>query len=207
MREDIGGSSHLIVWMHAIRPKTLPAAAAPVIVGTALAYRDGAFQFGPAIAALCAALLLQIGANLANDVFDYRKGADTKERLGPVRVTQAGLLTPEQVFKGMWVSFGIAALCGVYLTFVAGWIIVLIGVLAIAAAAAALAMVAAAPMHSGEKRCNKVSFVATSVQASVYHVQQTISAGQYILSVFFYLLLFQIVRLVPQYLSKSQYGV
>lgn len=136
MREDIGGSSHFIIWMHAIRPKTLPAAAAPVIVGTALAYRDGAFQFGPAIAALCAALLLQIGANLANDVFDYRKGADTKERLGPVRVTQAGLLPPEQVFKGMWVSFGIAALCGVYLTFVAGWIIVLIGLLSIAAAAA-----------------------------------------------------------------------
>jgi len=136
MREDTGGSSYFIVWMYAIRPKTLPAAAAPVIVGTALAYRDGAFQFGPAIAALCAALLLQIGANLANDVFDYHKGADTKERLGPVRVTQAGLLTPEQVLKGMWVSFGIAALCGVYLTFVAGWIIVLIGVLSIAAAAA-----------------------------------------------------------------------
>lgn len=136
MREDSGGSSHLIIWMDAIRPKTLPAAAAPVTVGTALAYRDGAFQFGPAFAALCAALFLQIGANLANDVFDYRKGADTKERLGPVRVTQAGLLMPEQVLKGMWVSFGIAALCGVYLTFVAGWIIILIGVLSIAAAAA-----------------------------------------------------------------------
>ncbi len=136
MREDIGGSSHFNIWMHAIRPKTLPAAAAPVIVGTALAYRDGAFQLGPAIAALCAALFLQIGANLANDVFDYRKGADTKERLGPVRVTQAGLLTSEQVIKGMWMSFGIAALFGVYLVFIAGWIIVLIGVLSIAAAAA-----------------------------------------------------------------------
>jgi 1,4-dihydroxy-2-naphthoate octaprenyltransferase len=136
MREDSGSSSQFIIWMHAIRPKTLPAAAAPVIVGTALAYRDGAFLFGPAIVALCAALLLQIGANLANDVFDYRKGADTKDRLGPVRVTQAGLLTPEQVLKGMWVTFGIAALCGVYLTFIAGWIIVLIGLLSIVAAAA-----------------------------------------------------------------------
>jgi len=136
MREDSGSSSQFIIWMHAIRPKTLPAAAAPVIVGTALAFRVGAFQFGPAIAVLCAALLLQIGANLANDVFDYRKGADTKDRLGPVRVTQAGLLMPDQVLKGMWVSFGIAALCGIYLTFVAGWIIVLIGVLSIAAAAA-----------------------------------------------------------------------
>ncbi|MFC2052805.1 1,4-dihydroxy-2-naphthoate polyprenyltransferase [Chloroflexota bacterium] len=136
MREDCGVSSPFIIWMYAIRPKTLPAATAPVIVGSALAFRDSAFQFGPAIGVLCAALLLQIGANLANDVFDYRKGADNEERLGPVRVTQAGLLTPEQVLKGMWVSFGIAALCGVYLTFVAGWIIVLIGLLSIAAAAA-----------------------------------------------------------------------
>jgi 1,4-dihydroxy-2-naphthoate octaprenyltransferase len=81
-------------------------------------------------------LLLQIGANLANDVFDYYKGADDEGRLGPVRVTQAGLLTTSQVLRGMWVVFGLAILIGVYLTLVAGWPIVLIGITAILAAIA-----------------------------------------------------------------------
>jgi len=123
-------------WVLAARPRTLPAAAAPVIVGTAAAIQAGAFRLGPALAALLAALLLQIGANLANDVFDYKKGVDTEERLGPVRVTQAGLLAPHQVLTGMWVTFGTAALLGVYLTLTAGWPVLVIGVLAILAAIA-----------------------------------------------------------------------
>jgi 1,4-dihydroxy-2-naphthoate octaprenyltransferase len=126
--------SPLQVWMLAARPKTLPAAAAPVIVGSAAAFVDGAFQPLPALAALLAALLLQIGANLANDVFDFHKGADTQERLGPVRVTQSGMLSPEQVMGGMWVTFGLAALLGLYLAWVGGWPIILIGVASIAAA-------------------------------------------------------------------------
>ncbi|MFQ5611742.1 MAG: 1,4-dihydroxy-2-naphthoate polyprenyltransferase [Anaerolineae bacterium] len=119
-------------WLLAARPKTLPAAAAPVIVGTAAAVSDGAFRFGPALAALLGALLIQIGTNFANDVFDYKKGADTARRLGPLRVTQAGLLTPGQVLAGMWLTFGLAALVGIYLIFAGGWPIVVIGLLSIA---------------------------------------------------------------------------
>lgn len=123
-------------WWMASRPKTLPAAAVPVIVGTAAAFKDGKFQPGPALAALLGALLIQIGANFANDVFDFKKGADTAERLGPTRVTQAGLLTPRQVFAGMWLVFGLATLVGIYLVIVAGWPIVAIGVCSILAAIA-----------------------------------------------------------------------
>ena len=124
------------IWMLAARPKTLPAAAAPVVTGSAVAYYAGFFQFGPALAALLAALLLQIGANIANDVFDFHRGADTHERLGPLRVTQAGLLTPQQALAGMWVTFGLAALLGVYLIIVAGWPVLVIGLASIAAAIA-----------------------------------------------------------------------
>ncbi|RPI30457.1 MAG: 1,4-dihydroxy-2-naphthoate polyprenyltransferase [Chloroflexota bacterium] len=124
------------VWLLAARPKTLPAAAAPVIVGSALAFADGRFRPGPAAAALLAALLLQIGANIANDVFDYYRGADTVHRVGPLRVTQAGLLTPPQVLLGMWITFSLAALLGAYLIAVAGWPVLLVGLSAIIAAIA-----------------------------------------------------------------------
>ncbi len=124
------------IWMLAIRPKTLPAAMGPVVVGTALALGDGVFNFGPAVAALAAALLLQIGSNLANDVFDFIKGTDTKERTGPMRVTQAGLLTPLQVMAGMWVVFALAFLIGTYLIWAGGWPILVIGILSIVAAIA-----------------------------------------------------------------------
>lgn len=94
------------------------------------------FQLAPALAALLAALLLQIGSNLANDVFDFKKGADTAGRLGPLRVTQAGLLTPNQVMTGMALVFGLAALIGLYLIWVGGWPIVVIGLAAIVSAIA-----------------------------------------------------------------------
>ena len=123
-------------WMLAARPKTLPAAAAPVVVGASVAISNGVFSFWPALAALLGALLLQIGANFANDVFDYKKGADTTERLGPVRVTQAGLLSPKQVMAGMWLTFGLAAVVGLYLVYVGGWPIVVIGLLSIICAIA-----------------------------------------------------------------------
>ena len=124
------------IWVLAARPKTLPAAAAPVIVGSAFAFKDGSFKLLPALAALIAALLLQIGANLANDMFDYYKGADTVGRLGPQRVTQAGLLTSKEVLAGMWIVFGLAAILGIYLYLNAGWPVLMIGVLAILAAVA-----------------------------------------------------------------------
>lgn len=115
-------------WLLASRPRTLSAALVPVAVGTACAIAVSGFRPGPALAALAGALLIQIGTNFANDVFDYEKGADTEHRLGPVRVTQAGLLTPQKMRTGMIVAFGMATLCGVYLTWVAGWPVVAIGV-------------------------------------------------------------------------------
>ena len=121
------------IWLLAARPKTLPAAAAPVLLGIALAYKNEVFAFIPALAAMAGALLIQIGTNLANDYFDFKKGADTTERLGPLRVTQAGLLRPEETRLVMWVAFGTATLIGVYLVWTAGWPVIGIGLLSIAA--------------------------------------------------------------------------
>lgn len=123
-------------WWLACRPPTLLAALAPVAVGTACAAAAGGFRPGAALAALVGALLLQVGANLANDVLDFEKGADTAERLGPLRAVQAGLLTPAEVRRGMLVVFGLALLCGAYLTAVAGWAVVAIGVASILCAIA-----------------------------------------------------------------------
>jgi 1,4-dihydroxy-2-naphthoate octaprenyltransferase len=136
MPEKPDALSPFHIWMLAARPKTLPAAVAPVIVGAAVALGAGQFRAGPALAALVAALLLQIGANLANDVFDFYRGSDTEQRLGPLRVTQAGLLSPAQVLLGMWVIFGLAALLGVYLIRSAGWPVLWIGLASILAAVA-----------------------------------------------------------------------
>jgi 1,4-dihydroxy-2-naphthoate polyprenyltransferase len=122
--------------MLAARVRTLPAAAAPVVVGAGAAIGAGHFAFFPAVAALAGALLLQIGANFANDLFDFLRGADTAARVGPMRVTQAGLLAPRQVRVGMWAVFAAAALIGVYLIAVGGWPVVLIGLAAILAAIA-----------------------------------------------------------------------
>jgi 1,4-dihydroxy-2-naphthoate octaprenyltransferase len=129
-------SSTLNTWIMAIRPRTLPAAAAGVIMGSALAWDDGYFRWDAFIVCLLVALLLQIGSNLANDVFDYERGTDTTERMGPTRVTQAGLLTPSQVKTGMAVVFGSAALLGLYLAWIGGWVIVVIGIAAILSAIA-----------------------------------------------------------------------
>jgi 1,4-dihydroxy-2-naphthoate octaprenyltransferase len=119
-------------WLMAIRVPTLPAAVVPVLVGSATSFADGFFRPLVFLAALLAALLIQIGTNLANDYFDYLKGADTPERLGPTRVTQSGLIAPATVRNAMLLCFGLAALCGVYLIVVGGWPILLIGALSIA---------------------------------------------------------------------------
>jgi len=124
------------IWILAARPKTLPAAAASVILGCSFAIKNGNFMLFPALAAILISLLLQIGANFANDLFDYQHGADTNKRLGPLRVTQAGLLTPSQVRTGMIVVFAISILLGSYLAWVAGWVVIVIGISAIFAALA-----------------------------------------------------------------------
>ena len=118
-------------WILAARPKTLFASIAPVIMGTAMAYADGMFHLPSAMAALLAAILIQIGTNFANDYFDYLKGADTAERLGPTRVTQAGLVSPATMKKAFILTFAAAMLLGVYLVWRGGWPIVLIGLVSI----------------------------------------------------------------------------
>ncbi|MEJ5197822.1 MAG: 1,4-dihydroxy-2-naphthoate polyprenyltransferase [Anaerolineae bacterium] len=129
-------TQQLHAWILAARPRTLPASVAPVIVGAAVAVHEGAFRWPAALAALIAALLIQIGSNFANDLGDFYRGADRPGRVGPTRVTSAGLLTPRQVQMGIVVVFGAAALCGLYLIAVGGWPILAAGVLAIIAALA-----------------------------------------------------------------------
>ncbi|MGM0578868.1 MAG: 1,4-dihydroxy-2-naphthoate polyprenyltransferase [Myxococcota bacterium] len=124
------------VWLHTIRPKTLPAGAVPVFVGTALAAADGALRPLPALAALAGALLLQIGCNLANDASDFLNGADGEDRLGPARAAQKGWLGVRQVVAGAGVTLGLALLVGIYLAGVGGWPIVAIGVAGLASAVA-----------------------------------------------------------------------
>jgi 1,4-dihydroxy-2-naphthoate polyprenyltransferase len=119
----------------AARPRTLPAAIAPVLVGTAAAvFEAGRLpRVGGFIAALIGSVFIQIGTNLANDYSDARRGADTADRLGPVRVTASGLVTPRRVLAATWIAFGVAVACGIYLAILAGPVILAVGVLSIAA--------------------------------------------------------------------------
>jgi 1,4-dihydroxy-2-naphthoate octaprenyltransferase len=121
------------IWLMAARPRTLPAAVAPVLVGTALAATLGTFKILTFIATLLGALFIQIGANLSNDYSDARRGADTEDRLGPVRVTAGGLVPPRQVLIATYVAFGLAVLVGVYLIVTAGWQLLLVGAASILA--------------------------------------------------------------------------
>jgi 1,4-dihydroxy-2-naphthoate octaprenyltransferase len=123
------------IWLMAARPRTLPAAVAPVLVGTAAAvYAAGELpRLGAFLAALVGSIFIQIGTNLANDYSDARRGADSADRLGPVRVTSAGLVTPRRVLHATWIAFAVAIACGVYLALVAGPVILLIGAVSIAA--------------------------------------------------------------------------
>jgi 1,4-dihydroxy-2-naphthoate octaprenyltransferase len=122
---------YLRIWIQASRPKTLFAAVTPVILGTACAFSQNRGSFAAAFAALLGALCIQIGTNLANDYWDAKKGADTADRLGPVRVTSAGLLSPRAVFIGMILVFGVACLAGLFLISRAGWPVLWIGVVSI----------------------------------------------------------------------------
>jgi 1,4-dihydroxy-2-naphthoate octaprenyltransferase len=125
------GIGQLKGWYLAARPATLPAAVVPVLVGTALAIASRHLNPLVFIATLIGSLLIQIGTNFANDYYDFRKGADTEERLGPTRVTQSGIFTPRQVAIATAVTFALAMLDGLYLVSVGGWPIVLIGLLSI----------------------------------------------------------------------------
>ena len=121
----------LNIWLQAIRPKTLPAAVAPVLIGTAMAYADGFAHYPSAFAALIGALAIQVLTNLANDYFDFKKGADTKDRIGPTRVMQAGLVSDSSMKNAMLITAGVAVLASFYLITRAGWPILLIGIVSI----------------------------------------------------------------------------
>ncbi|MFD1587414.1 1,4-dihydroxy-2-naphthoate polyprenyltransferase [Halorientalis brevis] len=123
-------------WLMAARPQTLPAGAAPVIVGTGLAVHSGVFAAIPAVAALLGALLLQVGTNFANDYFDAVNGADTAEREGFTRVTAGGLIEPARVKQAMAATYALAVVVGLYLVYVGGLPIVVVGLSSIAAGVA-----------------------------------------------------------------------
>jgi 1,4-dihydroxy-2-naphthoate octaprenyltransferase len=125
--------SGIRIWVMAARVRTLPAAVAPVLVGTAWAGYLHVFHPLRFVAALLGAVFIQVGTNLSNDYSDARRGADTEERLGPVRVTAGGLVPPRQVLIATYVSFGLAVLVGIYLIAVAGWQLLIIGVASILA--------------------------------------------------------------------------
>ena len=121
------------IWVMAARVRTLPAAIAPVLVGTSLALGAGTFHPLAFVAALLGAVFIQVGTNLSNDYSDARRGADTEDRLGPVRVTAGGLVPPRQVLVATYVTFGLAVACGAYLIAVAGWELLAVGAASILA--------------------------------------------------------------------------
>ncbi len=121
-------TSPISAWIMASRPRTLPAAAAPVFIAIAFAIRDGVFHWSSALACLLISLLMQVGANFANDLFDHERGSDTPDRLGPVRVTAAGILTPAQMRWGIGIVFGLAAILGFYIILLRGWPILVLGI-------------------------------------------------------------------------------
>jgi len=124
-------TSRLGIWLMAARPRTLWAATAPVIMGTAMAKGDGSFHLLSALAALFGALMIQIGTNFANDYFDFSKGADSSDRTGPTRVTQSGLVSPDAIRRAIWIAFSLAFCAGIYLVTRGGIPIVIIGLLSI----------------------------------------------------------------------------
>ncbi|MEZ5357887.1 MAG: 1,4-dihydroxy-2-naphthoate polyprenyltransferase [Candidatus Zixiibacteriota bacterium] len=115
------------IWFLAARPKTLPAGIVPVLVAGAMAYGAGGFDLWPFLAALFGSITIQIGTNFANDLFDFKKNTDTAERIGPMRVTQAGLVSPRQIAWATAITFGLAFAAGIYLVYIGGWPIVIIG--------------------------------------------------------------------------------
>jgi 1,4-dihydroxy-2-naphthoate polyprenyltransferase len=128
-----GGRVPFRIWLVAARPRTLPAAISPVLVGTALAGSEVGFRPLAFVAALFGSVFIQIGTNLANDYSDARRGADTEDRLGPVRVTASGLVAPRQVLVATWLAFAVAVAFGIYLVAVAGWQLLIVGVASILA--------------------------------------------------------------------------
>jgi 1,4-dihydroxy-2-naphthoate octaprenyltransferase len=118
-------------WVLAARPRTLPAAVVPVVVGTSIAVYHSKFNLTAAIIALLCSALIQIGTNFANDLYDYLAGSDKKDRLGPQRAVASGIISVKEMKFGIALTFVISFVLGMYLVFLAGWFILLIGILSI----------------------------------------------------------------------------
>ncbi|MCK8828176.1 1,4-dihydroxy-2-naphthoate polyprenyltransferase [Natroniella acetigena] len=131
INQQIDEVTKVQAWVMAARLPTLPAAIVPVLVGTTAAVRYGYFNLSVTIVTLLVTLLIQIGTNLTNDLYDFKKGSDTEERLGPTRVTQTGLLSIKEVIAGIWITFGLAFLASLYLIQIGGWPILVIGIVSI----------------------------------------------------------------------------
>jgi 1,4-dihydroxy-2-naphthoate octaprenyltransferase len=120
-------------WKIAARPHTLPAAVVPVLVGSGLAYGEGVYRWDAFVWALVGALAIQVAANFANDASDAYRGADNKDRVGPPRMVALGVIDARQMWLATWIAVGIAAVAGVFLTVIAGWVVLLIGVSSVVA--------------------------------------------------------------------------
>lgn len=120
--------SKVKAWVLAARPKTLAASVSPVLIGAALAYRHGSFIIIPAVLCLCVALFAQIASNFANDYFDFKKGADGKERLGQARAVASGWIQPRMMLYATFIVLGLACMCGCGLLFYRGWELILVGI-------------------------------------------------------------------------------
>ncbi len=130
MREDIS-QNRTKVWLLASRPKTLLAALAPVFVGSAVAISTNKFNITAALIALICSVLIQVGTNFVNDLYDYLKGTDDENRVGPQRALAAGWISPKEMKRAIYITFGITFILGLYLVYLAGWIILLVGIISI----------------------------------------------------------------------------
>ena len=121
------------VWLHAARPRTLPAAVVPVLVGSSQALRVGSFDWRAFGLALAGAVAIQVAANFANDASDAARGADPADRVGPIRMVASGRVKPRQMWTAAWVMIGVAGLCGIGLALLAGPLLLVVGIVSVAA--------------------------------------------------------------------------
>ncbi|NGP87016.1 1,4-dihydroxy-2-naphthoate polyprenyltransferase [Fodinibius halophilus] len=124
-------TKNLSIWIQAARPQTLAAAFVPVCVGASLAFHNATFDLLPTLIALLCAFLIQIGTNFANDYFDFKKGADTDDRIGFERATAAGQISADTMRNATIITMGLAFLLGLYLVWHAGWVILAVGIISL----------------------------------------------------------------------------
>jgi 1,4-dihydroxy-2-naphthoate octaprenyltransferase len=129
--EIVKSVSKLESWILASRPKTLPAAVAPVLVGTAVAIKDDKFNLTAFLIALICSILIQVGTNFVNDLYDYLAGSDREDRLGPRRALATGLITVNEMKFAIFITFIVTFLLGMYLVYMGGFVVFLIGILSI----------------------------------------------------------------------------